>query len=217
MTLRSWIPSLAGLVLGCSHRAVDVSQPAWTNTAPTRVEQVVSQAEGQLLLVSQGSLRTWVSVPDVGAEIGDFILLTQGSPRYEVEIPGVGAPAPVVVDIPQARVVDAETAARVVRASTPADAVPTGTVYAELGTRAGKPIVVAGTVVKATRAVGAFWVHLQDGTGDAAAETHDLTVRTQERVVVGQRVAFRGVLQQDVELGFGYHYVALVDGGVLLD
>ena len=30
------------------------------------------------------------------------------------------------------------------------------------------------------------------------------------------RMAFRGVLRRDVDLGFGYHYAALVEDGVLL-
>ena len=217
MRTRLLLALAAGIGAGCAHRpAVSADQP-WANTAPTRVERVVEQGDRQLLAVSQGSLQTWVSVPDAGARVGDFILLTQGTPRYNVALPGLDERAAVVVDIARAQVVDAETAARVVLAAAPADAVPIATVYAELSERAGRPIVVAGTVVKAPRAVGAFWVHLQDGTGDAAAGTHDLTVRTQERVVPGQRVAFRGVLQQDVELGFGYHYTALVEGGVLLD
>lgn len=45
---------------------------------------------------------------------------------------------------------------------------------------------------------------------------HDLTVKTSQRVAVGQRVAFRGVLRKDVDLGFGYHYLALVEDGALI-
>jgi hypothetical protein len=65
--------------------------------------------------------------------------------------------------------------------------------------------------------VGSIWVHVQDGTGDAAAGTHDLTIQTQQSVTAGQRVAFRGRLRKDVDLGFGYHYDALVEDAALVE
>jgi hypothetical protein len=122
-----------------------------------------------------------------------------------------------VVDIANVQVVDEETARRTVSANAPKDAVPIGTVYAELAQRAGKEVVVYGTVVKATSAVGSIWVHLQDGTGDSAAGTHDLMVQSKVTVARGQRVAFRGVLRKDVDLGFGYEYAAMVEEAVLID
>ena len=76
--------------------------------------------------------------------------------------------------------------------------------------------MVHGTVVKATSAVGWNWVHLQDGTGNAAAGSHDLTIQTQEQVVRGQQVAFQGTLREDVSLGFGYHYEALLENAKVL-
>ena len=57
----------------------------------------------------------------------------------------------------------------------------------------------------------------EDGTGDAAAGTNDLTVQASELVPRGQRVAFRGMLRRDVDLGFGYHYDALVEGATLVE
>ncbi len=183
----------------------------WANQAPTLVEKVVDRGDRQLLAVRQGRLSTWVEVPDVGAEVGDYVLLGQGAPRADVAIPELGTRAPQVVDIAHARVVDLETAREAVVRTAPEGAVPIGTVYATLAERAGQEVVVHGTVVKATPAVGWVWVHLRDGTGDPATGTHDLTVQTRASVTRGQRVAFRGTLRRDVELGFGYHYDALVE------
>lgn len=203
---------------GC-HRPVGTEPPpeGWANAAPTVVERVVDRPESQLLAVRQGTLEAWIEVPAVGARVGDFVLLGQGTPRYEVPIPELGETAPVVVDIERIQVVDEATAQRTVAAQVPKDAVPIAEVYAQLAARADQQIVVHGTVVKATHAVGFLWVHLRDGTGDAALGTHDLTVKTRQTVVQGQRVAFRGVLRQDVDLGFGYHYDALVEEGVLVE
>lgn len=203
---------LACLYLGCGSPAGTEPPPqGWANTAPTVVEQVVDRPATQLLHVRQGTLRAWVSVPRVGAKPGDHVLLGQGTARLDVEIPELGERAPEVVDIAHVRVVDAQTARRIIATQAPEGAVRIGTVYAQLDELAGQEIVVHGTVVKATQAVGWVWVHLRDGTGSPATGTHDLTVQTTHAVTPGQRVGFRGVLRSDVDLGFGYHFDALVE------
>lgn len=208
---------VVGLV-GCRETAGTEPPPGgWANSAPTVVERVVNRESSQLLEVRQGRLRTWVEVPRVGAEAGDHVLLGQGSARFDVNIPELDETAREVVDIRHIRVVDYETARRAVVSKAPQGALKVGTIYAELDERAGDPVVVYGTVVKASGAVGWNWVHLRDGTGDPAAGTHDLTVQTKQRVTEGQRVAFRGVLQKDVDLGFGYHYDALVENAERVD
>ena len=208
--------ALIGL-LGChSPRGTQPPPEGWANNAPTLVEQVVDRGDVQLLAISQGAIRTWVRVPAVGARVGDYVLLGQGSLSPDVAIPEIGQEVREMVVISHVQVVDLDTAQRAIRAASPDDAVAIDTVYAELDERADGEIVVVGTVMKAPNAVGWYWVHLQDGTGDAAAGTHDLTVKTAQSVTVGQRVAFRGVLRKDVDLGFGYHYDALVEEGALV-
>ncbi len=189
----------------------------WANSSPTLVREVVNREDAQLLRVEQGHLRAWVQVPAVGAKVGDYILLSQGTARTDVEIPEIGQRAAQVVDIEHARVVDLETAKRAVASRAPKGAVTVGTVYAELDERAGEEIVVYGTVVKASSAIGWSWVHLRDGTGDPSAGTHDLTVKTQQPVMKGQRAAYRGVLKKNVDVGFGYHYDALVEEAELVE
>lgn len=186
----------------------------WANRDVTRVERVVDRAEVQLLEVRQGAIRTWVQVPDVGASAGDYVLLGRGLLREEVLIPETGERVRELVEIEHVAVVDAATAERTLRVSRPADAVAIAGIYDELETRADQEVVVYGTVVRAPHAIGSYWVHLQDGTGESAAGTHDLTVKTSTPVQVGQRIAFRGMLRADVDLGFGYHYPALVEDGV---
>jgi hypothetical protein len=204
--------------VGCGDASSSDAPPGgWANTAPTSVEVVVDRGEHQLLEVRQGSLTTWVQVPDVGARVGDFVLLGRGEARVNVPIPERALRAPEVVDIEHVRVVDADTASRVTARTAPSGAVSIADVYAQLGRRGDSEVLVFGRVVKAANAVGSYWVHLQDGTGDAANGTHDLTVQTQEAVVEGQWVAFRGTLRRDVDLGFGYHYSALVEGGTRVE
>jgi hypothetical protein len=200
--------------LGCDGASsTDAPPGGWANNAPTTVETVVDRGAVQLLEVRQGTLATWVQVPDVDAQVGDYVLLGRGTARLDVPIPERALRAPEVIDIAHARVVDAETARRVTARQAPAGAIPIAKAYAELDGRAGTEVLVFGRVAKAANAVGWYWVHLQDGTGDATAGTHDLTVQTHEEVVEGQWIAFRGTLRRDVDLGFGYHYAALVESG----
>lgn len=188
----------------------------WSNTAPTVVQRVVDRGDIQILEVQAGAERSWVAVPDIGVEVGEYVLLGHGTATTDVEIRELDLRAPTLTELRHIRVVDRETAERTLASATPPDAVPVGTVFAELSTRADQEIVVVGTVAREASAMGSIWVHIQDGTGDPARETHDLTIQTDRPVTRGQRVAFRGVLRKDVDLGFGYRYAALVEDGVLL-
>lgn len=207
-----WVVSLALALAGCQASLGTEPPPGgWANHAPTVVERVVDREETQLLEVRQGQYSTWVRVPNVGARVGDYILLGQGTARNDVEIPEVGQRAAELVDITHARAVDFETAQKAVVARIPDEAVGVGTVYAELAERADQEVVAYGIVTKVSGAIGWYWVHLRDASGDASVAGHDLTVQTKDAVIVGQRVAFRGLLRKDVDLGFGYFYDALVE------
>jgi len=80
----------------------------------------------------------------------------------------------------------------------------------------GKTVAVRGRVVKFTSAVmGKNWVHLRDGSGTAAENTHDLVVTTADEAKVGDVVIANGVVTTDVKLGSGYSYDVLVENASL--
>lgn len=217
--MRTRHPIIAAVLLAACSLPKGTIPPAegWANRAPTSVQRVVDRGDTQLLEVLAGASRSWVSVPDVGVAVGEYVLLGHGEGRSGVPVPELGLPAVEVLALRHVLVVDRETAERTLASPTPPDAVPVGTVFAELEQRADAEIVVVGTVAREAGALGAIWVHIQDGTGDPARDTHDLTIQSQQPVTRGQRVAFRGVLRRDVDLGFGYRYAALVEDGVLVE
>jgi len=57
--------------------------------------------------------------------------------------------------------------------------------------------------------MGRNWITLQDGTGTAPG--NKLIATSQEMVTVGEIVTANGVISNDVDLGSGYHYVALLE------
>jgi len=57
--------------------------------------------------------------------------------------------------------------------------------------------------------MGRNWITLQDGTGTAPG--NKLIATSQEMVTLGEIVTANGVINNDVDLGYGYHYVALLE------
>jgi hypothetical protein len=212
--MHAWV---LGLVVGagCGSKGTEPPPDGWSNVAPAVVQQAHPDGAGaQLLQVQEARWSFWVRVPDVGAAAGDHVLLGRGTARHDVPGPG-GARLPEVLDIAHVAVVDAETAAAVLRAEAPADAVPVGTVWAERTARDGQSVRVHGSIVKASPGIlGTNYYHLQDGSGDAGAGTHDVLVQSDERFAVGQRVTVRATVAADADLGMGYRYAVMLKGAV---
>lgn len=77
-----------------------------------------------------------------------------------------------------------------------------------------KTVIVKGKVVKvSTGIMQRNWVHIQDGTGDAAKGTHNLVVTsTSENVPAnGDVVIATGTLLKDKDFGAGYKYDAIIE------
>ena len=79
-----------------------------------------------------------------------------------------------------------------------------------------KTVLVHGQVVKASTGIlGKNWLHLRDGSGSAAAGTHDVLVTTLDNAAVGDIVNARGKVRTDVDLGSGYAYAVLIEDASL--
>lgn len=77
-----------------------------------------------------------------------------------------------------------------------------------------KNITVKGKVVKvSTGIMQRNWIHLQDGTGDAAKGTHNLVVTstTQNVPAKGDVVTATGTFFKDKDFGAGYKYDAIIE------
>ncbi|MEM9176311.1 MAG: hypothetical protein AAGC67_13875 [Myxococcota bacterium] len=215
MTKRSsrWqVLVLALLLAGCRTSLGTAPPPGgWANHAPTVVERVVDRGANQLLEVRQGQYVTWVRVPQVGARVGDYVLLGQGTAERNVEVAEIGERVPELVTIEHARAVDLATAQAASVGRIPEDAVGVAEAFAGLDALADREVVVHGIVTRVAGAIGWYWVHLRDASGDPALADLDLTVQTKDNPLEGQRVLYRGTLRKEVDLGFGYFYDALLE------
>jgi len=85
-------------------------------------------------------------------------------------------------------------------------------IWAKKAELKGKPVAVQGQVVKFSPGImGRNWVHLRDGTGTPEKSNDDLTVTTQDQVVVGDVVTAKGTVSLDRDFGAGYAYPVIVE------
>lgn len=79
-----------------------------------------------------------------------------------------------------------------------------------------RTVLVRGKVVKFTPEVlGKNWIHLRDGSGSAADNTHDVLVTTKDQARIGDVVVAKGVVHTDRDFGSGYSYKVLVEDATL--
>ena len=94
-----------------------------------------------------------------------------------------------------------------------------GEIYANKADLSGKKATLRGKVVKFNKQImGKNWLHVRDGSGDAAAGTHDLTITTGVDAQVGDTVLVTGEVHLDKDFGYGYKYdVILEDAQVVVE
>ncbi len=86
-----------------------------------------------------------------------------------------------------------------------------GEIFAKAKELQGKTVRVRGKVVKVSRAImGKNWVHLQDGSGNAMNNSHDLVLTGDADPAEGDIVVMEGVVAADKDFGAGYKYSAIV-------
>jgi hypothetical protein len=75
-----------------------------------------------------------------------------------------------------------------------------------------KTVLVRGQVVKVSLGIlGKNWLHLQDGSGAAAAGSNDVVVTTKNEAAIGDVVNAKGTVRTDVSVGPGYAYAVLIE------
>jgi hypothetical protein len=77
-----------------------------------------------------------------------------------------------------------------------------------------KIATIKAKVVKVSAGImGKNWIHLQDGTGNAAKGTNNLVVTSQDLPAVGDIVTMKGTIYKDKDFGAGYKYSAIMEQG----
>ncbi|MGV1100253.1 DNA-binding protein [Thiovibrio sp. JS02] len=177
-------------------------------------------------LLDKGGVKTWVALPQTEIAVGSEIACQPGvtmsnfnsttlnrsfeSIVFSSGLASAGgasasAPPPAGASAPAAAI-------KVSRAEGP-DAYTIGEIFEKRESLANKPVAVQAKVVKVSRGImGKNWLHLQDGTGSAAARSNDLVVTTDSVPEVGAVVTIKGNLSLDRDFGAGYRYAVIIEG-----
>jgi hypothetical protein len=79
-----------------------------------------------------------------------------------------------------------------------------------------KTVQVRAKVVKVNAAImGKNWIHLRDGSGSAADNTHDVLVTSAAQTQVGDVVTVSGVVRVNKDFGAGYVYKVLIEDATI--
>ena len=106
--------------------------------------------------------------------------------------------------------------------TTPVEPASGGTTVAALwktrASLAGKTVTVRGKVVKYNGGIlGVNWIHLQDGTGNAADGSNDITVTTDAPARPGDVITATGTVAIDKDFGAGYFYKVIVEHATVVN
>jgi hypothetical protein len=94
----------------------------------------------------------------------------------------------------------------------PAGGTSIATVWADRKALAGRTVTVRGQVVKFNGGIlGRNWLHIQDGSGNAADGTNDLTVTSDGMAKVGDVVTITGTVAVDKDFTAGYAYKVMLE------
>jgi hypothetical protein len=97
-----------------------------------------------------------------------------------------------------------------------ADGVTLAELFADKKKLSGSTVTLRGKVVKVNNGImGRNWLHIQDGSGDTEAGTHDLTVTTADTAEVGATVLVSGTVTLDRDFGAGYRYALIVENATV--
>lgn len=226
-----------GLLAGCDQQKAAPTAEATAAVAPAHppVQAATGELRGKLLetidaagytylRLQTSSGETWAAIPATDVQQGTEVVVLDPRPmgRFESKtlkrtfdeiVFGSGlkgaAPRRAATSVQPAQPVAAEI--KVDRATGP-NARTIAEIHGDKAKLANATVEVRGQVVKSNSGIlDRNWLHLRDGSGTAAAGTHDLTVTTQATAQVGDVVVIKGTVRIDKDFGAGYAYPVIVE------
>lgn len=215
------ILALAIAVLGCTAEATEdphAAQVADPNRIAGTVLETLDVSNYTYVRFETPDGESWAAVPRARLEVGAHVVIANAQAMSNFESKTLGrsfdtiyfgtlggqhtAPAMAQANAAPFEVAKAGGAA----GRTVAE------IHAEKADLSGKTVALRGKVVKYSAGImGRNWIHLQDGSGDATAGTHDITVTSSDTTAVGDLVLVHGTVAVDKDFGAGYRYAVLVE------
>ena len=170
----------------------------------------------------------WAAVPAVEVKVGGDVTVRSASLMDNFQSPtlnrtfktiyfGSGLVMDTPVDGAKPVADKQKPAVQAANIDLPEGAVSVASVFENVSAWAGKRVKVTGKVVKFNAGIlGANWIHIQDGSGDASSGNHDLTLTTDGQTKVGDTIVAEGTVVKDKDFGAGYQYPVILEKVKLL-
>ena len=241
ITLSLASAGLAALLLitqvGCSDsgQAPVVQKPAQTASPADgmlrgTVAETMNAAGYTYVLIESEGKRTWVAAPELAVNVGDIVQTEPSMAMHEFTSKTLNRSFDVVYFVsavdnlsasaspvarPDSGSADAEERLEIASDIAVAQINPgqnIAYVYANKDTLAGQQVSLRGKVVKYNANIlGTNFIHIQDGSGDAASGNNDLTVTSDSETAVGEELIVTGTIILDKDFGYGYQFPVLME------
>lgn len=227
--------ALSGCTESASDKAADdplLAAPVPDGMVRGTVAETMDVAGYTYVLIDTDGQQLWIAGPETPVEVGDVVQASTRMPMMDFwsdslerefdilyfsgTLQNLSNPATVAESQPaphaaRPAVVDAEVAVEALEAGR-----DIAYVYANKKELAGQEISLRGKVVKYNANImGTNWIHIQDGSGDAADGNNDLVVTSKATTSVGETVVVTGTIILDKDFGAGYTYPVLLDDATL--
>jgi uncharacterized membrane protein YcgQ (UPF0703/DUF1980 family) len=196
------------------------------------VSEVIHTTNYTYLEVEENGQKYWIAVVRSDTEKGDSVYYSKAFEMKNFQSRELNRTFPSVlfVDDPSETLVIKETPANQamspqkveikrwseVSVETPAGGITIADLYKDPGSYTGKEVTIRGVVVRYNSEImNRNWVHIQDGTD--FAEKFDLTVTTQDSLIVGSTATFKGTIALSKDFGSGYYYDVIMEGAKASD
>ena len=236
--------TLPALLCLCFTLASALAQAAPAPAGPPPLQGVVQETRGvdayTYLRLQTAAGEVWAAVPTAAVKVGANVRIEHPMTMQNFEsktlkkhferivfgeIAGAGTAAAATTAMPAtgtsphggmaAPAPAAVAPVKVAKASGPEARTVAEIVAGKAGLK-DKTVLVRGQVVKVSSGImGKNWLHLRDGSGQAADGSNDILVTSQDNAAVGDIVSARGTVRTDVNIGAGYAYAVMVGDAAL--
>jgi hypothetical protein len=203
------------------------------------VLETMSSAGYTYVLIGTEQVQRWLAAPETTVQVGDVIQAHEGMPMAQFESKTLNRTFDVVYfvdalyNLSTPGMPDGKASAAMppghpgteASSAVPAAAVEVAElepgqniayVYANKDTLAGQQVSLRGQVVKYNEGIlGWNFIHVQDGSGDTADGSNDLTVTSKATTAVGETVVLNGTIILDKDFGAGYSFPVLMEDASL--
>ena len=195
-----------------------------------KVVETMSSGGYTYVCLENKDKKTWVAVPEMNVTVGEDMSFQPGSAMPNFTSKSLNRSFDVIYfsNGPAASGKQAGKPAKVSPGSKPAasptdmsvkvekavgaNAYTVAEIYAKKSALNKKKVLVKGTVVKVSAGImGKNFIHLQDGTGNAAKGTNNLVATSDDLPAKGDVITVTGTITKDKDFGSGYKYDVIME------